>query len=101
MGRCTGAALQRGNASGVGAAALAAGRWVISTDVSGLAEQFTGQPNVLFCKPEAQSIAATLAEFVNSKPAATPNTQGKREAEQAWQIMAEQILNGVKQFEAA
>ena len=86
--------------SGVGAAALAAGRWVISTDVSGLAEQFAGQSNVLFCKPEAQSIGATLTEFVKDKPAATPNTQGKREAEQAWQIMAEQILNGVRQFEA-
>lgn len=87
--------------SGVGAAALAAGRWVISTDVSGLVEQFAGQPNVLFCKPEAQSIAATLTEFIKDKPAATPNAQGKQKAEQAWQIMAEQILNGVKQLEEA
>ncbi|KDE19969.1 lipopolysaccharide biosynthesis protein [Acetobacter aceti 1023] len=87
--------------SGVGAAALAAGRWVISTDISGLAEQFAEEPNVLFCKPEAQSLADVLMQFIKNRPAITPNAQSRQEAEQAWQLMAAQILNGVRKVEAS
>lgn len=50
--------------SGVAAAALAAGRWVIGTEVGGLAEQLRGAPGARLCAPEPAALAAALAAFL-------------------------------------
>ncbi len=54
--------------SGVAAAALAAGRWVVATRVGGLAEQLAGQGAALLCEVEAGAIAATLRRLLDDPP---------------------------------
>jgi glycosyltransferase involved in cell wall biosynthesis len=58
--------------SGVAAAALAAGRWVVGTRVGGLAEQLAGAPGARLCEPEADSLAAAIASLLDDKPLAIP-----------------------------
>jgi glycosyltransferase involved in cell wall biosynthesis len=50
--------------SGVAALAVGAGRWVIATDVGGLAEQLAGEKRVLLCQPEAAALAACLEQLL-------------------------------------
>lgn len=47
--------------SGVAAAAIAAGRWVVATRVGGITEQLEGHPLAVLCAPEAGALAAALA----------------------------------------
>jgi glycosyltransferase involved in cell wall biosynthesis len=47
--------------SGVAAAAVAAGRWVVATRVGGIEEQLGANPLAVLCEPEAGSLAAALA----------------------------------------
>ena len=49
--------------SGVAAAALAAGRWVVSTRVGGLEEQLAGRPMAVLCELNADRIADALASL--------------------------------------
>ncbi len=56
--------------SGVAAAGLAAGRWVVATRVGGLAEQLAGQEGALLCNVEAGAIAASLRRVLEDPPAA-------------------------------
>ena len=50
--------------SGVAAAALAAGRWVVGTRVGGLVEQLEQQPMALLCEPTGAGVAAALGKLL-------------------------------------
>lgn len=56
--------------SGVAAAALAAGRWVVATDVGGLAEQLAGMPGARLCAADPAALAAAISSLVSDPPAA-------------------------------
>ncbi len=58
--------------SGVAAAALAAGRWVVATAVGGLPEQLAGAPLGRLCAPTADAIAAALAALLAEPPPDLP-----------------------------
>ena len=59
--------------SGVAAAAVAAGRWIVATRVGGLEEQLRGEPMALLCAPDAGSIAEALATLPGlTAPATRP-----------------------------
>ena len=54
--------------SGVAAAAMAAGRWVVATRVGGLAEQLAETPLARLCDPDPASLAAAIASLVTDPP---------------------------------
>ena len=56
--------------SGVAAAAVAAGRWVIVTRVGGLVEQVGAAAKAFVCEPEAGDLAATLLLLLAKPPEA-------------------------------
>ncbi len=56
--------------SGVLAAALAAGRWVVATRVGGIAEQVAGYPGAYLCEPDPASLAEALGRLVDRPPLA-------------------------------
>ncbi len=51
--------------SGVAAVALAANRYVIATNVGGLAEQLGTEPLAILCEPNAQSLAAGIRRVLD------------------------------------
>lgn len=51
--------------SGVAAAALAARRWVIATDVGGLREQLQDEPSAQLCAPTAAGIADAIRQLLD------------------------------------
>jgi glycosyltransferase involved in cell wall biosynthesis len=57
--------------SGVAAAALAAGRQVIATNVGGLAEQLGAEPLAILCEPRADSLAAALRRALDRRAASS------------------------------
>lgn len=77
--------------SGVAAAAIGAGRFVVATDVGGLAEQTRDVAGVMLCRPDADALVAALHACqaaplpVRANPAAD------------WQDMAAELLAGVRQ----
>ena len=62
--------------SGVAAAALAAGRWVVATRVGGLAEQLADQPMARLCDPDASSLAAAVGGLLADPPPVTAPATG-------------------------
>jgi glycosyltransferase involved in cell wall biosynthesis len=54
--------------SGVAAAALASGRYVLATNVGGLGEQLAGKTGVTLCPPTAGGIAAGLGGLFSQTP---------------------------------
>lgn len=75
--------------SGVAAAALAAGRYVLATNVGGLTEQLAGKPGVTLCPPSAEGIAAGLNQlFAQTPPHAV-------DAKADWRDMASQLVAGL------
>jgi glycosyltransferase involved in cell wall biosynthesis len=54
--------------SGVVAAALAAGRWIVATRVGGIAEQLAGQAGAVLCDIDAEAIAAGLRALLDHPP---------------------------------
>ncbi|MEJ1977401.1 MAG: glycosyltransferase family 4 protein [Acetobacteraceae bacterium] len=54
--------------SGVAAAALAAGRWVVATRVGGLAEQLRDAPSARLCAPDAASLAEAIGNLLRQPP---------------------------------
>jgi glycosyltransferase involved in cell wall biosynthesis len=54
--------------SGVVAAALAAGRWIVATRVGGIAEQLSGQSGAILCEIDAGAIAAGLRTLLEKPP---------------------------------
>ena len=59
--------------SGVAAAALAAGRWVVSTRVGGLAEQLASAPGARLCDVDPAALAGAIESLVTDPPSATPH----------------------------
>ena len=58
--------------SGVAAAAIAARRWVISTRVGGLPEQFAGYSRAILCEPTAADLAAAIRTLLDQTDLSAP-----------------------------
>jgi glycosyltransferase involved in cell wall biosynthesis len=54
--------------SGVVAASLAAGRWIVATRVGGIAEQLAGQAGAILCDIEAGAVAGGLRALLEKPP---------------------------------
>lgn len=76
--------------SGVAAAALAQGRYVLATNVGGLAEQLTGKPGATICAPTAEAIATGLAGLFTQPPPVPVN------AADDWREMATRLMAGLQ-----
>ena len=80
--------------SGIAPAAIAAGRYVVSTRVGGLVEQLHGQPLARLCDPDAASLAAALRDLLAAAPVATP-LGSAADPHRAWQEVAARLLEGI------
>ncbi|NHO31410.1 glycosyltransferase [Acetobacter fallax] len=80
--------------SGVGATALAAGRWVLSTNVGGLAEQFRDAPQSYLCDPTARAFSAVLERLIAAQPLqlVVPDGRGSDE----WRAVAARLVAGIE-----
>ncbi|CAH2604807.1 Glycosyltransferase family 4 protein [Rhodovastum atsumiense] len=58
--------------SGVAAAAVAARRWVVATNVGGIREQLGNEPLARLCEPTPDSLAAALAGLIEDPPRSLP-----------------------------
>jgi glycosyltransferase involved in cell wall biosynthesis len=74
--------------SGVAAAAIAAGRWLIATRVGGLAEQLEDGALGVLCEPSAQGIAEAVQTLLAHAPAPPRSPTDTRAA---WQRLAEMM----------
>jgi glycosyltransferase involved in cell wall biosynthesis len=77
--------------SGVAAAAIAAGRWLVATKVGGLAEQLADEPMALLCEPDAESLATALRRLPNLTPVA-PRRDPKKDWQELGKIVKEAVL---------
>jgi glycosyltransferase involved in cell wall biosynthesis len=77
--------------SGVAAAALAAGRFVIATRVGGLKEQLASQPLGILCEPNAQSLAEAIRNFLLFPPAPPPVIDPAEQWRQLASIIARSV----------
>ena len=75
--------------SGVAAAGLAAGRWVVATRVGGLAEQLAGQQGALLCSVDSQSIATCLLRLLEDPPVAGGSVPD-------WRLDAGRLAEGLR-----
>jgi glycosyltransferase involved in cell wall biosynthesis len=75
--------------SGVAAAALGAGRFIVATEVGGIGAQLRDMPGVILCPPEPASLAAALNCVAD---AAIPR---RVDAAAAWRAMAAALLEQV------
>lgn len=78
--------------SGVAAAALAAGRFVLSTRVGGLVQQLGAEELATLCDPDAAIIAAALDRFLTAPPDAIAGV----DAEAAWRDFAAVVMDGMR-----
>lgn len=78
--------------SGVAAAALAAGRFVLSTNVGGLPQQLGAEPLATLCDPDAAALAAALDRFLTAPPAPAAAS----DARTAWREFANALLERLK-----
>ena len=69
--------------SGVAAAALAAGRWIVATRVGGIAEQLAQSPLARLCEPNADSLAAAITSLMTDPPPVSG-----AQTDPAWQASA-------------
>jgi glycosyltransferase involved in cell wall biosynthesis len=76
--------------SGVAPAAIAAGRFVVSTRVGGLVEQLGHEALATLCEPDATSLAAALRRLLSAAPEAPSGAAP--DAGLAWRDAAEQLL---------
>jgi glycosyltransferase involved in cell wall biosynthesis len=83
--------------SGVAAAALAAGRAVVSTNVGGLAEQLGGSDRALLCEPTTEGLANGLRTLLENPPAATGTFE---DPATAWRDMAASLLRQARALPA-
>lgn len=74
--------------SGVAAAALAAGRWIVATRVGGLAEQLAGSPLARLCQPDPDSLAAAIRSLLTDPP-----PRGEPASDTAWQQSVVRLAN--------
>ena len=75
--------------SGVAAAALAAGRAVVSTNVGGLAEQLADSKRALLCDPDAAGLAAAIRALLDGQIALASKAE---DPAAAWRSMAASLL---------
>ena len=78
--------------SGVAAAALAAGRYVIATKVGGLTEQLLNEPLAVLCEPQPDSLADALQRVLRDHDApASPmvNSRG------AWEDLGRTLVDNL------
>jgi glycosyltransferase involved in cell wall biosynthesis len=80
--------------SGIAPAAIAAGRFVVSTRVGGLVEQLGGEALARLCEPDAASFAAALRDLLLAPPARQPGLE-PASPRLAWRDMAERLLNRI------
>jgi glycosyltransferase involved in cell wall biosynthesis len=80
--------------SGVAAAALGAGRWVVATRVGGMVEQLAHAPLAQLCDPDAESLAATLAALARLPP----NTAPIPDPALAWSGTAGRLLTDIQKI---
>jgi glycosyltransferase involved in cell wall biosynthesis len=78
--------------SGVAAAALAAGRWVVATRVGGIAEQLGGEALARLCEPDATGVSDAIADLL-SKPLAIADAI---DATQAWRELAGTLVTTLR-----
>lgn len=79
--------------SGIAPAAIAAGRFVVSTRVGGLIEQLRGERLAILCEPDAASLAAALRGLLEAAPIEpAPVPQDPRAA---WRDVAERLLRHI------
>jgi glycosyltransferase involved in cell wall biosynthesis len=78
--------------SGVAPAVIAAGRFVVSTRVGGLAEQLDGASLATLCEPDAASLATALRALLHM-PLAERGSGAPANPSQAWRDMAERLLS--------
>jgi glycosyltransferase involved in cell wall biosynthesis len=77
--------------SGVAPAAIAAGRFVVSTRVGGLVEQLDREPLAQLCEPDEASLAAALRALLLAPSGEQPGP-APADPRLAWRDMAEQLL---------
>ncbi len=75
--------------SGVAAAGIAAGRWVVATRVGGLTEQLAGQQGALLCSVDSRSIAANLLRLLEDPPEAGGSVPD-------WRLDAGRLAEGLR-----
>ena len=80
--------------SGVAAAALAARRWVIATDVGGLREQLRDEPSAILCPPTETGVADAIRLLLdNTLPVPAPAVPG-------WTAEAKQMVADLRTIQA-
>lgn len=80
--------------SGIGPAAIAAGRYVIATRVGGLVQQLQNEPLATLCDPNAASLASALSGLLEAPPEAWPGID-PADLRLAWRDMASSLLDRV------
>jgi len=80
--------------SGVAAAAVAAGRFVLATRVGGLPDQLAHAPRARLCEIDAHDLARAITELMQ-EPAAV-NPQPAAHAEQAWRRQAADLAHQIE-----
>ena len=80
--------------SGVAPAAIAAGRFVVSTRVGGLVEQLRNEKLATLCEPDADSLAAVLRGLLVASPAVPPGN-ASADPRAAWRDVAERLLRQI------
>ncbi len=87
--------------SGVAAAAVAAGRWVVATRVGGLAEQLRAEPHAVLCEPDAASLADALRHLLDAPPEGRQAASPPPDPLAAWRETARALLERIEQALAA
>ncbi len=76
--------------SGVAAAAIAAGRFVIATRVGGLSDQLAGEGLARLCAPNAESLATAMLEITAAPSPCVHAAAG------TWAEMSQLVMQGVR-----
>jgi glycosyltransferase involved in cell wall biosynthesis len=79
--------------SGVGPAAIGAGRLVIGTKVGGLIEQLQNEPLATLCEPDPASFSVAMRNLIDAPK--SERTSHQSDPREAWRDMARQLLNHV------
>ena len=83
--------------SGAAAAAIAARRWVVSTNVGGLTEQLEGDRRAILCDPDAASLSVALLRLLRLS-ADAPDDVGDPGAD--WQAVATRLASELRALAA-
>jgi glycosyltransferase involved in cell wall biosynthesis len=80
--------------SGIAPAAIAAGRFTVSTRVGGLIEQLENENLATLCEPNGTSLAAALCDLLDTSRAERPEPASV-DPRVAWRDVAELLLNRI------